>query len=281
MEVFYNVDEIKSYLSSLVLKDQKIGFVPTMGALHDGHLQLVKEAHKLDDINVVSIFVNPTQFNNPSDLKNYPRDLEGDLKKLKSASANIIFVPKEKDIYALPLPDQYNFGGLDKCMEGTFRPGHFNGVAMVVHRLFDIIRPNHAYFGEKDFQQLAIIQYLNQSWPYQTKIIPVPIVREIDGLAMSSRNMRLSDEERKVAPMIYKTLVELIDKIRQYSVQQLKAEFVSIIDKVPFLKTEYIEIVDQTTLQLLKDWNDASDKIICVAVFCGEVRLIDNIKINS
>ncbi|MDR0295093.1 MAG: pantoate--beta-alanine ligase [Prevotellaceae bacterium] len=257
-----------------------IGFVPTMGALHEGHLSLVRQAKAGSDVVVVSIFVNPTQFNNPEDLKNYPREPEADIKKLKLAGADIIFTPTEKEIYPEPDTRIFDFGAMDKVMEGFYRPGHFNGVAQVVKRLFRLVQPQLAFFGEKDFQQLAIIKALTAQEQLPLHIVACPTVREPDGLAMSSRNLLLSATQRAHAPLIYKTLQEAFGKVNSTTVPALKKWVQTTIDANPVLETEYAEIVDAHSLQPITEWNEADSIQLCIAVYAHPIRLIDNIKLK-
>ena len=258
----------------------KIGFVPTMGALHAGHLSLVEKAISDNSVVVVSIFVNPTQFNDPNDLKRYPRNLDADLKLLESTGCNLVFAPEPKEIYPEPDTRKFNFGKLETVMEGKHRPGHFNGVAQVVSKLFEIIKPDNAYFGLKDFQQLAIIKNMAEQLKLPVNIVPCPIVREGNGLAMSSRNELLTKEERENASLIYKTLKEAKKQYRRKSVKELADWIRQNINNNPFLTVEYVEIVNDKTLQPVETWNEECAEIACVAVFCGKVRLIDNIFLN-
>lgn len=281
MVICYSLSHFNSELS-LITNNYKIGFVPTMGALHQGHISLVKKAHELSDIVVVSIFVNPTQFNNPQDLERYPRTVEEDCKRLEEAGANLVFVPSVGDIY--PQKDEriFDLGGLDAVGEGPRRPGHFNGVAQVVTRLFDIVKPRYAYFGEKDFQQLSIIRHFTKELNYPVEIISCPTIREEDGLAMSSRNSLLTPEHREAAPLIYKTLktVQERSQAQILSPDELCKWVTDEINSNSLLKTEYVEIVNSLTLRLVKNWSDHGQIQMCVAVFAGTVRLIDNIKLK-
>jgi len=254
-----------------------VGFVPTMGALHQGHLSLVTQAVAENPMVVVSIFVNPNQFNDPKDLERYPRNLEADLKLLEPTGCQIIFAPNVKEVYPKPDTRKFNFGKLEEVMEGKFRPGHFNGVAQVVSRLFDMVKPDKAYFGLKDFQQLAIIKSMVKQLNLAVEIVPCAIVREESGLAMSSRNELLSVEERKNAAVISKTLFRAKELKAQKSVEELVEWVTNEINNNPFLDVEYAEIVDDEGLQPVKSWDEPTTKIACVAVFCGKVRLIDNI----
>lgn len=279
MKLIETVVELEKELSREERGSKSIGLVPTMGALHIGHLSLVKRCLNDNDICVVSIFVNPTQFNNPDDLKKYPRTLERDCESLKEVGENIIvFIPSVKEIYPEPDTRQFDFGLLDKVMEGKYRPGHFNGVAQVVSRLFDIVKPNKAYFGEKDFQQLAIIRAMVKQLNLDVEIVPMPIVREDSGLAFSSRNERLSKDQKVLAVNISKTLFKSKDEMQQYSVSETRDNVVSTINSFTGLNVEYFEIVDGNTLQSVKDWDDSRYIVGCITVFCGDVRLIDNIK---
>jgi pantoate--beta-alanine ligase len=266
----------------------KIGLVPTMGALHAGHLSLIRRAKAENDFVVCSIFVNPTQFNNKEDLEKYPRTFEADFALLEQEGCDLIFNPEVKEIYPNnnePLP-VYELNGLDAPMEGMFRPGHFQGVCVIVHKLFNIINPVRAYFGEKDFQQLAIVRHITKSLKPDLEIVGCAIVRDVDGLALSSRNMRLSAQERQIAPMIYKTLQQAKSKIETLTEiyltpNQLKQWISDQISSYPPLKPEYIEIVDKITLQPVKNWDGSKELIVCVAVYDGAVRLIDNIVLFS
>lgn len=256
----------------------KLGFVPTMGALHKGHSSLVKRSVDENDLTVVSIFVNPTQFNDKNDLKNYPRTLDADCKLLESLGADIVFAPSVKEIYPEEDTRVFDFSPLDKVMEGVHRPGHFNGVAQVVSRLFDIVRPDRAYFGEKDFQQLAIIRELVRKCGYDIEIRPCPIVRESDGLAMSSRNALLTAEGRRHAPAIHAALAASVDYAASHTVAETLDFVARGIADDGYLRMEYYEIVDGLTLQPVTDWAAADYVVGCIAAFCGDVRLIDNIK---
>ncbi len=273
------IAELKQLLMHERSQAKTIGFVPTMGALHPGHLELMKQAKKENDILVASIFVNPIQFNNPEDLKKYPRTFETDRQMLEDIGCDFLFYPSAEEIYPEPDNTYYDFGALAQCMEGEKRPGHFNGVAIVVRKLFDIVEPDKAYFGEKDFQQLAIIQALVRKLNMPVQVIPCPIVREVDGLAMSSRNMRLSKEARQEAPFIYETLKRAITLFPTYSPEALKHWVAGQFENKETFTVDYIEIADTTELQAVHNWEDASGISLFVAVFLEEVRLIDNIRI--
>jgi len=282
MKIVHTIKEIISLVTSYKMSGLKIGFVPTMGALHHGHLTLVQQSKGNTDVTVVSIFVNPTQFNNPSDLKNYPRTLDSDCAMLETVlnGNDIVFAPSESEMYHAPDTREFNFGKLESVMEGAFRPGHFRGVAQIVSKLFDIVKPDKAFFGEKDFQQLAVIKQLVKNYmpSLKVEIVPCPIVREDDGLAMSSRNMLLNSDQRTVVPIIYKTLSDAVLKSTSTGVGELKNWVVAQINSQPLLKTEYFEIVDDTELQPVDSWNKPCGKVGCVAVHVGKVRLIDNIR---
>jgi len=261
-------------------KNPGIGFVPTMGALHAGHLSLVKKAVSENSVVTVSIFVNPTQFNDPGDLKRYPRTLETDLKLLKPTGCDIVFAPDAKEVYPEPDSRTFDFGHLESVMEGKHRPGHFNGVAQVVSKMFEMVKPDKAYFGLKDFQQLAVIKNLVKQLSLPVEIVPCEIVREESGLAMSSRNKLLDREERRNAANISKILYQAKELASQKSVEELKIWVSDNINKNPYLNVEYFEIVDDENLQPVKNWKEGKTKVGCIAAFCGKVRLIDNIVFN-
>jgi pantoate--beta-alanine ligase len=279
MKIIQLKKDLLSEIDSLKIAGKKIGFVPTMGALHAGHIALVSQSVAQNEITIVSIFVNPTQFNNKTDLDKYPRNLEKDADLLQQVGCNLIFAPEAAEIYNADELDScfsFDFAGLDKVMEGKFRPGHFNGVVQIVSKLFKLVQPNRAYFGEKDFQQLAIIHHLVKSLGFEVKIINCPIVREDSGLAMSSRNERLTIDQRKKAVEISKVLFESRNFAAQLSPVELTQWVVEKINEVPELEVEYYEIVNSTTLQSITEWTEPA--VGCVAVFCGEVRLIDNVR---
>jgi pantoate--beta-alanine ligase len=271
--------ELQEQLSALRSKGS-VGFVPTMGALHQGHISLVEQAVNENAAVVVSIFVNPTQFNDPGDLRRYPRNLEVDLKMLEKTGCTLVFAPEAEEVYPEPDNRKFNFGSLEQVMEGKHRPGHFNGVAQVVSRLFEMTKPDKAYFGLKDLQQLAVIKKLVKMMNLPVEIVPCPIIREKSGLAMSSRNELLSPEERDNASLIYQELRNAQELKAKKTVQQLKNQVIEDINKNPFLNVEYFEIVDDENLMPVKNWNDKGVKVGCIAVHCGKVRLIDNIVLN-
>jgi len=257
-----------------------VGFVPTMGALHNGHLSLVNRAVAENKVVVVSVFVNPTQFNDPKDLERYPRTLEADLKLLEPAGCDIVFAPSVQEVYPEPDTRKFNFGDLETVMEGKFRPGHFNGVAQVVSRLFELVKPAKAYFGLKDFQQLAIIKNMVKQLQLPVEVVPCAIVREESGLAMSSRNELLTSEQRENAVTISKTLFKAKELLGQKNVRELAEWVINEVNNNPLLEVEYFEIVDDEKLQSVKSWNEDSTKVGCIAVYCGKIRLIDNIVFN-
>lgn len=284
MKVYDKIADLTAGLDYIKGQNKTIGFVPTMGALHQGHLSLIEIASGQNDIVLVSIFVNPTQFNNADDLKNYPRNLDADLKMLENIHCDIVFTPDEKEIYPdnITKISDYDFGRLDKVMEGKYRPGHFNGVAGVVRRLFEIIRPHKAYFGQKDIQQFLIIHYLNKNYlkHLNIQLEKCPIVREKDGLAMSSRNVLLSPGQRKSAALISKTLFESRDSYQESEPALLKQRVIEQINADPNLEVEYFELVSDPDLSEIQNWGDTERILACIAVKVGKVRLIDNIYFN-
>lgn len=283
MKLIKTIKELHREILPLRAANKTVGFVPTMGALHEGHLSLVKQCLADNDVCVVSIFVNPTQFNDKEDLKKYPRNVEKDCRLLNTISENlIVFNPSDSEIYPEPDTRIFDFGQIDKVMEGKFRPGHFNGVAQVVSRLFDIVKPDRAYFGEKDFQQLAIIRHMVRQLKLDVQIVPMPIIREQSGLALSSRNARLTDVQRASAVNISKILFKSRNEMYKHlTIAETIKKVTDQINAVQNLEVEYFEIVDGTTLQPLNDWSESEYVVGCIAVFCGEVRLIDNIVYNS
>ncbi len=279
MELIQTVHELRAKLDVLRKAGKTIGLVPTMGALHAGHASLVKRAVAENDIVVVSDFVNPTQFNDKNDLIKYPRTLDADCKLLESCGVTFVFAPSVEEIYPEPDTRSFSYAPLDTVMEGKFRPGHFNGVCQIVSKLFLIVEPTRAYFGEKDFQQLAIIREMVRKYPFNLQIVGCPIVRESDGLALSSRNARLSAEQRVQALQISKTLFASVEYAKTHSLEETKQFVIDGIDNAEGLRLEYFEVVDGNTLQEVNSWDSSSDYIVgCITVFCGEVRLIDNIK---
>lgn len=281
MEIIRTVSGLRSRLDNMRNGGRSVGLVPTMGALHDGHLSLVRRARAENDIVVVSVFVNPTQFNNPDDLRTYPRTEEADCALLEEAGVDIAFVPSVDEIYPEPDTRVFDLGPVAEVMEGAMRPGHFNGVAQIVSRLFEMTDPTRAYFGEKDFQQIAVIRRMAQIEGFDVEIIACPICRHPDGLAMSSRNVRLSASQRAIAPAIHLTLAESVRRAPELTVGQVRRMVTDTLDSQPELRTEYFEIVDPLTMQPISDWAEATDPVGCVTVWCGDVRLIDNITYPS
>ncbi|CCY93877.1 pantothenate synthetase [Bacteroides sp. CAG:1076] len=278
MKLIQTIQELRTELDSLRKEGKTIGLVPTMGALHAGHASLVKRAVAENDVVVVSDFVNPTQFNDKNDLVKYPRTLDADCKLLEACGASFVFAPSVEEIYPEPDTRQFSYAPLDTVMEGKYRPGHFNGVCQIVSKLFLIVEPTRAYFGEKDFQQLAIIREMVRKYPFNLEIVGCPIVREADGLALSSRNARLSAAQRIQALQISKTLFASVEYAKTHTLAETKTFVETKIAESDGLRLEYFEIVDGTSLQTVNTW-DASNYIVgCITVFCGEVRLIDNIK---
>ena len=277
MELYTTITSLQNALKEERSKGLKIGFVPTMGALHQGHLSLVETAGSMCDIVVVSIFVNPTQFNDKNDLANYPRTLESDMKLLSTTRCEYIFSPAVEEVYPVPDTRKFNFGNLEAVMEGAFRPGHFNGVAQVVSRLFEIVLPDKAFFGRKDFQQMAIIKDMVRQLNVPIEIVPCDIIREKDGLAMSSRNKLLLPEYRNCVPLIYQTLRDAKYLVNLKTVQEIKEYVVNQVNATQLLRVEYFEIVDDTTLMSVESWSEAGTKVGCIAVYAGKIRLIDNI----
>lgn len=278
MKIIDTISELENQLQGYRHKGETIGLVPTMGALHQGHASLVERCVADNKISIVSLFVNPTQFNNKEDLKHYPRTPEKDHELLERLGVDYVFSPSVEEMCPEEDKRVFDFGQLDKVMEGEFRPGHFNGVAQIVSKLFDIVKPDNAYFGEKDFQQLAIVKDMVRQLQMPVNIIGMPIVRESSGLAMSSRNQRLSEEQKKNASEVYKVLNEsklMIDKFIPYELINYVSES---INKVSGLKVEYFQIVDGDNLQPVTSWSDSDYIVGCIALFCGEVRLIDNIR---
>lgn len=277
-------DEISAAVAELRRQNKTLGFVPTMGALHNGHLSLVKKSMSENDCTAVSIFVNPTQFNNKHDLQTYPRTVDADVKLLEEIGADIAFVPSVETMYPEGLDnvtESYDFGFIGQVMEGAARPGHFNGVGIVVHRLFDLVKPDRAYFGMKDFQQIAIIREMVRQCNINIEIIPCPIVREDDGLALSSRNTRLNEEQRRQAVQISQTLFKAVGLVGEKSVDEVKEFVISTVNSVPLLDVEYFEIVDGYSLQTISSWNEAEWVVGCITVNVGDVRLIDNITLKK
>lgn len=278
MKIVSSIKDLKNFLALEREKGKKVGLVPTMGALHAGHISLVKRCVAENDICVVSDFVNPTQFNDKHDLETYPRTLDADCALLEPVGCDYVFAPSVAEMYPEPDTRVFNLGPVAEVMEGPRRPGHFNGVAQVVSKLFYIVEPDNAYFGEKDFQQIAVIREMVRQLNLPVHIVDCPIQREADGLALSSRNTRLTPEQRQKAPVIACTLKESTTFVPAKSVQEVIDYVVNTINQVPEMEVEYFEIVDGNTMQPIQNWSDTTYPVGCITVYCGEVRLIDNIK---
>jgi pantoate--beta-alanine ligase len=280
MIVYRTKTDLTGHLLSLQNEGKTIALVPTMGALHEGHMSLVEKANSENDIVVVTLFVNPTQFNDLSDLDHYPRTLDQDLELIRQLEADLVFVPSVKEMYPEEDTQIFDLGSLDEVMEGKHRKGHFNGVAQIVSKLFLLIRPQRAYFGQKDFQQLVIIRRLVEILELNLTIVPCPIIREKDGLAMSSRNTRFSKEERKLAPFIYETLVQAREKMEDMTPSQVKEWVTLQFKKQSELNLEYFEIVEDKGLMPIDEWDEKLNKVACLAVQLGGMRLIDNLNFD-
>ncbi|MCT4664265.1 MAG: pantoate--beta-alanine ligase [Flavobacteriales bacterium] len=282
MIVFHTKQELNSFISKQKEAAKSIGFVPTMGALHQGHYSLVHRAYEENDIVVVSIFVNPTQFDDPSDLEKYPRTLAEDQELLKDlADKLVIYAPAVLDVYPEePVVEKIDYGVLTQSLEGEFRPGHFDGMVDVVRKLLLIVKPHIAYFGEKDYQQLAIIRYFVRKEEIPVSIVGCPIVREEDGLAMSSRNRRLSLEHRKEALHLSQTLKSIQKTDKTTDLQQVLKDKIAVLNQLPNTRVEYLRAIDAQTLENCTHWNQAAEIICCIAVYVGAVRLIDNMKVK-
>ena len=281
MKVIRTVEELKSVVGALKAEGKSVGLVPTMGALHDGHVSLMEKARGDNDVVVVSVFVNPTQFNNPDDLRTYPRTEEADCARMRDAGVDIAFIPSVEEIYPEPDNRVFDLGKVAEVMEGAMRPGHFNGVAQIVSKLFSIVKPTRAYFGEKDFQQIAVIRRMVELEGFDVDIVDCPIVREPDGLALSSRNVRLSAEARAIAPQIRKMLLQSRDlKAQGYSPVETARLTTDAINNIEGLEAEYFQIVDALTMQPVEKWECVGNAgaVGCATVYCGGVRLIDNIR---
>ena len=278
MLVIDTIAQLRSYLAVSRSKGKSIGLVPTMGALHEGHASLVERSIKENEVTIVSVFVNPTQFNDKGDLERYPRTLEADCQLLERLGADCVFAPTVEEVYPEPDTRQFDFTPLDKVMEGIYRPGHFNGVAQIVSKLFIYVEPDRAYFGEKDFQQLAIIREMVRQMNFDLEIVGCPIVREQDGLALSSRNALLTLEQRHTALAISKSLFTSVDYAKSHSLTETKQMVENSIAATDGLELEYYEVVDGNTLQPVSSWDDADYIVGCITVYCGKVRLIDNIR---
>ncbi|MCC8115442.1 MAG: pantoate--beta-alanine ligase [Bacteroidales bacterium] len=278
MEIIRTIDGLREALDQKRAQGKTIGLVPTMGALHAGHISLMERARKENDVVVASVFVNPTQFNNQQDLLTYPRTEKADCEKLAAAGVDHAFVPSVEEIYPEPDTRQFDLGPVAEVMEGAMRPGHFNGVAQIVSKLFDMVRPTRAYFGEKDFQQIAVIRRMAELEGFDLEIVACPIKREADGLAMSSRNVRLTPEQREIAPAIHKTLASSVEWAKDHTVEDTIKYVVDEVNSFPHMQVEYYQIVDGRSMQPITDWAETDYPVGCIIVYCGDVRLIDNIK---
>ena len=283
MKVFYKIVDLQNQLFEDRKQGKEIGLVPTMGALHEGHASLVRRSVAENDVTVVSVFVNPNQFNDKNDLKNYPRTLEADCQLLESCGADYVLAPSVEEMYPTPDTRQFEYPPVSTVMEGAHRPGHFNGVCQVVSRLFYIVKPMRSYFGEKDWQQIAVVKAMVRHLQLPVQIVECDIVRDADGLAKSSRNTLLSPDERAIAPAIYKALKASTTYAKKHTVQETHDKVVSDINKVEGLDVEYFSIVDGNTLQNIDNWDDSSYVVGCITVYCGKtpIRLIDHIKYKS
>lgn len=278
MLVVETIENLHAYLAAARSEGKSIGLVPTMGALHEGHASLVKRSVEENDVTVVSVFVNPTQFNDKGDLERYPRTLDADCALLSSLGTDCVFAPSVEEVYPEPDTRVFDFAPLDKVMEGVYRPGHFNGVAQIVSKLFMYVEPTRAYFGEKDFQQLAIIREMVRQQGFALEIVGCPIVREADGLALSSRNTLLTPEQRVTALAISKALFASVKFADDHSLSETKQMVEQAIADTEGLELEYFEVVDGNTLQPVSTWDEADYIVGCITVYCGKVRLIDNIR---
>ncbi len=280
MKVFKKIVDLQNALFDERKQGKEIGLVPTMGALHEGHASLVRRSVNENGVTVVSVFVNPTQFNDKNDLKNYPRDLEADCRLLEACGADYVLAPEVEEMYPMPDTRHFEFPPVSTVMEGAHRPGHFNGVCQVVSRLFYIVRPNKAYFGEKDWQQIAVVKAMVRQLGLNVEIVECPIVRDTDGLARSSRNSLLAPDERAIAPAIYQALKDSLIYAKNHSLKETHDKVVADINKVDGLDVEYFSIVDGNTLQDVAEWEDSPYIVGCITVYCGKtpIRLIDHIK---
>jgi pantoate--beta-alanine ligase len=280
MKVLKRIVDLQNALFEVRKQGKNVGLVPTMGALHEGHASLVRQSVKENDVTVVSVFVNPTQFNDKNDLKNYPRDLEADCRLLESCHADFVLAPSVEEMYPTPDTRHFEYPPVSTVMEGAHRPGHFNGVCQVVSRLFYIVRPDRAYFGEKDWQQIAVVKAMVRHLGLPVQIVECPIVRDDDGLARSSRNTLLSPDERAIAPRIYQALKSSLDYAKTHSLKETHDHVVEEINSVDGLDVEYFAIVDGNTLQDVASWDDSPYIVGCITVYCGKtpIRLIDHIK---
>lgn len=282
MEIFKQITPLKAYLKELRLAGKSIGLAPTMGALHRGHVALIKAAQTHNQVTVCSVFVNPTQFNNPADLLKYPRTLEKDTQLLKEVRCDVLFSPEIEEVYREKTRLKFDFGDLDTVMEGKFRPGHFNGVGLVVAKLLHIVEPDNAYFGQKDWQQFAVIRLLVEDLSFNIKLHYVPTLREADGLALSSRNLRLNQQQRATATVFYQALRTAQQLLRSGTpLPAVKKSVQKMVDERPGVTLEYFEVADSKNLNLIENVETANQPILCIAGYVGEIRLIDNLFLNQ
>lgn len=280
MKVVNTIQELREMLDVLRSEGKKIGLVPTMGALHEGHASLVERSVAENDVTVVSVFLNPTQFNDPKDLEKYPRTLEADCALLEAKGTSIVFAPSVEEVYPEPDTRVFSYPPIDTVMEGAFRPGHFNGVCQIVSKLFDMVQPHRAYFGEKDFQQIAVIRAMVKDMKFDLEIVPCPVIREESGLAMSSRNTLLTNDERTIAAHISRVLFESVELASSHTVAEVHKFVEDSLNAIEGLNVQYFSIVDGISLQDVADWNDSDFVVGCITVFCGAtpIRLIDHVK---
>jgi len=277
MEIFKQIAPLRTYLDRFRKSEKSIGLVPTMGALHRGHISLIQTSKSQNTVTVATIYVNPTQFNNPKDLQKYPKTPEMDMEMLQEAGCDVVFIPENPEMYAEEPVLKFDFGHLNKVMEGKFRPGHFSGVALVVSKLFNIVQPNRAYFGQKDWQQFAVIRQLVSELKFNFELYSVPILRETDGLAMSSRNLRLSQAQRSNAVVFHQALVMAKNALAAgEGLETVKKAVFDMVNSKPEIKLEYFELADSRTLTILDTVDNGFLPILCIAGFAGEIRLIDN-----
>jgi pantoate--beta-alanine ligase len=277
MQIFREIAPLKAFLVEKRRMNQTVGFVPTMGALHQGHISLIHASKTENDLTICSIYVNPAQFNNEADLQKYPRTPEIDTDLLEKAGCDILFFPNTSDMYESQSMVRFDFGHIDKVMEGQFRPGHFSGVALVVSKLFHIVEPDHAYLGQKDWQQFAIVRQLVHELKFNVKLRSIPTMRESDGLAMSSRNIRLTPDQRKKAVVLHQSLLLACTLLKKgLTIESVKIDVTQFVERDSEIKLEYFEVADSENLKLLESVEESGNPILCIAAFVGEVRLIDN-----
>lgn len=282
MEIFKQIAPLKAYLKDAKKQGWSVGLVPTMGALHQGHLALIKASQSQNQITVSTIFVNPTQFNNPADLLKYPRTIERDTQLLKEVQCDVLFSPENEELYPVKSIIKLDFGHLDKVMEGEFRPGHFSGVALIVSKLLNIVEPDHAYFGQKDWQQFAVISRLVDELKFNVNLHSIPTLREADGLALSSRNLRLTAEQRSIGSVFYRALLLAKKELKQgEKIFSVKKNVKQMVERNSDVKLEYFEVADSSNLKLLENVDGASRPIMCIAGYIGDIRLIDNMFLDQ